>query len=158
MNSSNSFEIASMRWSAFRRGRVFAPIAGIVSTVSPVSGSRWWRAHRSPKSSIRPISMWTGTFPMRVCLIPRSGSEVLVLFGNRRHSRKDRPNPAGFRCVREARSSLLARDRPATQIARIRFDPDATPPPLNSTARFTCTTSISSAGVADRLVRIFGPV
>ena len=31
--------------------------------VSRMSASRWWRARRSPRSSIRPISSWTGTFP-----------------------------------------------------------------------------------------------
>jgi hypothetical protein len=47
----------------FHKGRVFAPIAGIVSTGLAHAGHRWWRALRSRKSSIRPISLWTGTFP-----------------------------------------------------------------------------------------------
>ena len=68
MNSSNSFEIASTRWSAhFAHGRVVAPIErDRFDRSRAMSGSRWWRARRLPKSSIRPISSWTGTFPMRV--------------------------------------------------------------------------------------------
>ena len=76
MTSSNSFEIASVRW------RRISPMAGSLRRraesfrqVSPMSGSRWWRAHRLPKSSIRPISSWTGTFPMRVCSNRRSGAK-----------------------------------------------------------------------------------
>jgi len=58
----------------FAHGRVVA-LAGSFRQVSPMSGSRWWRAHRLPKSSIRPISSWTGTFPMRVCSNRRSGAK-----------------------------------------------------------------------------------
>ena len=63
-------------------GRRISPMAGSLRRragsfrqVSPMSGSRWWRAHRLPKSSIRPISSWTGTFPMRVCSNRRSGAK-----------------------------------------------------------------------------------
>jgi hypothetical protein len=61
----------------FGKGRVFAPIAGIVSTVSHMSVHRWWRARRSPKSSIRPIFLWTGTFPTNASSIPKSGTKSL---------------------------------------------------------------------------------
>jgi hypothetical protein len=50
----------------------------------------------------------------------------------------------------------LARDRPATQIARIRFDPDALPPPLNSTVHVHMHHTALFARVADGLVRLFG--
>ena len=45
---------------------------------------------------------------------------------------------------------------PATQIARIRFDPDALPPPLNSTVYVHMHYTDFSARVADVLVRLFG--
>jgi len=48
------------------------------------------------------------------------------------------------------------RDRPATQIARIRFNPGASPPPLNSTVNVHMHYSHLSAGIADVLVRLFG--
>ena len=65
---------------------------------------------------------------------PKVGNEVLVLFGNRRISGKiAQILPVSGVYAGTQQLQLLARDRPATQIARIRFDPDATPPPLNST-------------------------
>jgi hypothetical protein len=51
---------------------------------------------------------------------------------------------------------LLARDRPSTQIARIRFDPDASPPPLNSTVDVHMHYTDHSARLANVLVRLFG--
>ena len=63
---------------------------------------------------------------------PKVGNEVFVLFGNRRHSGKI-AEILPVSDVYAGTQQLLARDRPATQIARIRFDPDASPPPLNST-------------------------
>jgi len=47
----------------FDRGKVSAPIAGIVSTGVAHVG-QWRRAPRSPKSSTRPTFSWTGIFPM----------------------------------------------------------------------------------------------
>ena len=44
----------------------------------------------------------------------------------------------------------------ATQIARIRFDPDASPPPLNSTVHVHMHYTEFSARVANGLVRLFG--
>ena len=51
---------------------------------------------------------------------------------------------------------LLARDRPATQIARIRFDPDASPPPLNSTVDVRMHYTDFSARIANVLISLFG--
>jgi HlyD family secretion protein len=51
---------------------------------------------------------------------------------------------------------LLSRDRPATQIARIRFDPDASPPPLKSSVEVRMHYTELSARVADVLIRLFG--
>ena len=55
-----------------------------------------------------------------------------------------------------ARQQPLARERVATQIARIRFDPGTEPPPLNSTVyvhmHYTDFASRAAAG----LVSLFG--
>jgi len=49
---------------------------------------------------------------------------------------------------------LLARDRPATQIARIRFNSDTSPPPLNSTVDVRMHYTSLSARVANGIVRL----
>jgi HlyD family secretion protein len=50
----------------------------------------------------------------------------------------------------------LGRDRASTQIARIRFDPDATPPPLNATVSVHMHYSTLSSRLADGLSRLLG--
>jgi hypothetical protein len=50
----------------------------------------------------------------------------------------------------------LTGNRPATQIARIRFDADALPPPLNSTVDVRMHYTALSARIANVLVRLFG--
>src|SRR5260370_41983610 len=76
---------------------------------------------------------------------PEVGNEVSVLFGNRRIPGKiSQILPVS--AVYPGSQQLLTRDRPATQIARIRFDPGAVPPPLNS-----------SVGVSHALHRAFRP-
>jgi hypothetical protein len=52
---------------------------------------------------------------------------------------------------------LLVRDRPATQIARIRFDADTSPPPLNSTVYVHMHYTDLSASIANGLIRLLGP-
>ena len=86
---------------------------------------------------------------------PKVGNEVLVLFGNRRIPGKI-AEILPVSAVYAGTQQLLARDRPATQIARIRFDPGALPPPLNSTVDVHMHYSRLSASVADVLVRLFG--
>jgi HlyD family secretion protein len=51
---------------------------------------------------------------------------------------------------------LITRDRPATQIARIRIDPGAVPPRLNSTVFVRMHYTELSARVSGVLVRLFG--
>jgi HlyD family secretion protein len=78
-----------------------------------------------------------------------------VLFGNRRiHGKIAQILPIS--AVYAGTQPMLARDRPATQIARIRFDPDALPPALNSTVYVHMHYTGLSARVADGLVRLFG--
>ena len=57
---------------------------------------------------------------------------MLVLFGNRRIPAKI-AQTLPVSGVYAGTQQLLTGNRPATQIARIRFDADASPPPLNST-------------------------
>jgi hypothetical protein len=86
---------------------------------------------------------------------PKVENDVLVLFGNRRIPGKIAqilPVSAVYRGAQQP----LGRDRPATQIARIRFDPDASPPPLNSTVDVRMHYTEFSARVADVLIRLFG--
>ena len=86
---------------------------------------------------------------------PKVGNEVLVLFGNRRiHGTIAEILPVSS--VYAGTLQLLARDRPATQMARIRFDPDASPPPLNSTVQVHMHYTDLSARIANGLVRLFG--
>ena len=56
---------------------------------------------------------------------PEVGNEVLVLFGNRRIPGKIAQILPVSGVYAGTQQQLLARDRPATQIARIRFDPGA---------------------------------
>ena len=78
INLSSSFAVASTRWSSIsaRAGSLRRSPASF-RQVSHMSVSRWWRARRSPKSSIRPIFLWTGTFPTSASSIPRSGTKSL---------------------------------------------------------------------------------
>jgi hypothetical protein len=76
MPSFNSFKPASRRWRAISPTAV--SLRRLPESVGPVSrrpDSRWRRARRSPKSSTRATSSYTGTFPMPACSIPRSGTK-----------------------------------------------------------------------------------
>ena len=86
---------------------------------------------------------------------PDVGQEVSVLFGNRRIPGKI-AQILPVSGVYAGSPQLLTRDRPATQIARVRFDPDASPPPLNSTVDVRMHYADVSARVAKALVRLFG--
>ena len=57
---------ASMKWRASSARAGFLRRSPESSRpASRMPASRWWRARRSPRSSIRRISSWTGTFPTR---------------------------------------------------------------------------------------------
>jgi len=51
---------------------------------------------------------------------------------------------------------VVTRDRPATRLARIRFAPGASPPPLNTTVDVRMHYSAFSARIAEVLIRVFG--
>ena len=139
----------------FGRGRVSAPIAGIVSTGLANVGQSLVAG--TPIAEILdPTDIFVDWYIPNVRLIdPEVGHEVSVLFGNRRIPGKiSQILPVSS--VYAGTQQLLTRDRPATQIARIRFDPSALPPPLNSTVDVRMHYTELSARIASVLVRLFG--
>jgi multidrug resistance efflux pump len=139
----------------FGHGRVFAPIAGIVSTGLAHVGQSLVAG--TPIAEILdPTDVFVDWYIPNARLIdPKVGNEVFVLFGNRRIPGKI-AQILPVSGVYAGMQQLLARDRPATQIARIRFDPDALPPPLNSTVDVRMHYTDLSARVANVLVRLLG--
>ena len=139
----------------FGQGRVFAPIAGIVSTGLAHVGQSLVAG--TPIAEILdPTDIFVDWYiPNERLIDPKVGNEVFVLFGNRRIPGKI-AQILPVSGVYAGTQQLLARDRPATQIARIRFDPDALPPPLNSTVYVHMHYTDLSARVANVLVRLFG--
>src|SRR6266511_5414410 len=112
----------------FGRGKVFAPIAGIVD----------------------PTDIFVDWYiPNERLIDPKVGNDVFVVFGNRRIPAKiAQILPVSGVYAGTQQQQLLTRDRPATQIARIRFDPGNSPPPLNSTVDVRMHYSEFSARVA----------
>ena len=139
----------------FGHGRVFAPIAGIVSTGLAHVGQSLVAG--TPIAEILdPTDIFVDWYiPNERLIDPKVGNEVLVLFGNRRIPAKI-AQILPVSGVYAGTQQLLTRDRPATQIARIRFDSDALPPPLNSTVYVHMHYTDLSARVANGLVRLFG--
>jgi HlyD family secretion protein len=139
----------------FGRGRVFAPIAGIVSTGLAHVGQSL-TAGTPIAEILDPTDIFVDWYiPNERLIDPKVGNDVFVLFGNRRIPGKIAqilPVSGVYAGTQQA----LTRDRPATQIARIRFDPDASPPPLNSTVDVRMHYTEFSARVADVLIRLFG--
>ena len=141
--------------SHFGRGKVLAPITGIVSTGLAHVGQSLVAG--TPITEILdPTDIFVDWYIPNVRLIdPQAGNEVSVLFGNRRIPGKI-AEILPVSGVYAGTQQLLGRDRPATQIARIRFDSDASPPPLNSTVDVRMHYTDFSARVANALVRLFG--
>jgi HlyD family secretion protein len=140
---------------SFARGRIAAPIAGIISTNLAHVGQSL--AAGTPVAEILDANEifvdWY--IPNERLIEPKVGNEVLVLFGNRRIS----ANIADILPVSDvfaAKYAPLARDRPATQMARIRFHPGAIPPALNSTVHVRMFYSQLASRIADMLTQLFG--
>ena len=116
----------------FHKGRVFAPVSGIVSTGLADIGHSLTPG--TPIAEILdPADIFVDWYiPNERLMDPKVGYDVVVIFGNRRI-----PGTIAqilpVSAVYTGQQQLVARDRPATQIARIRFDADASPPPLNTT-------------------------
>jgi multidrug resistance efflux pump len=139
----------------FSHGRVFAPTAGIVSTGLAHAGQSLVAG--TPIAEILdPTDIFVDWYiPNERLVDPKVGNEVLVLFGNRRIRGKI-AEILPVSAVYAGTQQRLMRDRPATQIARIRFDRDAVPPALNSTVQVHMHYTALSAGVANVFIRLFG--
>ncbi|MBR0740364.1 HlyD family efflux transporter periplasmic adaptor subunit [Bradyrhizobium liaoningense] len=138
----------------FGQGKVFAPTAGVVSTgIARVGQSL--TAGASIAEILDPTDIFVDWYiPNERLIDPKVGKEVFVVFGNRRIPGKIAqilPVSAVY-----AGTQVQLKDRPATQIARIRFDPGASAPPLNSTVYVHMHYSRLAAWVASALVRVFG--
>ena len=139
----------------FGRGKVSTPVAGIISTGLANVGQSL-TAGTPIAEILDPTDIFVDWYiPNERLVDPKAGHEVLVLFGNRRIPGKI-AQILPVSGVFGGTQLLLARDRPAMQIARVRFDPDASPPPLNSTVYVHMHYTNLSARIADGLVRLFG--
>lgn len=139
----------------FGRGKVSTPVAGIISTGLANVGQSL-TAGTPIAEILDPTDIFVDWYiPNERLVDPKVGHEVLVLFGNRRIPGKI-AQILPVSGVFGGTQLLLARDRPAMQIARVRFDPDASPPPLNSTVYVHMHYTNLSARIADGLVRLFG--
>ena len=122
-----------MGWNAVSpTGRSLRRSAESSPPTSPVSANHWLPAHRSPKFSIRADIFVDWYIPNERFLDPKIGNDVIVIFGRRRIAGTIM-EILPVSDVYAGRQRLVMRDRPATQIARIRFSANAVPPALNAT-------------------------
>jgi multidrug resistance efflux pump len=139
----------------FGKGKVFAPITGIVST-EPADVGQSLVAGTPIAELLDPTDIFVDWYiPNERLIEPEVGKEVLVLFGNRRIPGKI-AEILPVSGVYAGTQQSLTRSRTATQIARIRFGPDALRPPLNSSVYVHMHYTDLSARIADGLVRLFG--
>jgi len=139
----------------FDHGKLVAPVAGIVS-IGLADIGQSLVAGTPIAELLDPTDIFVDWYiPNDRLIDPKEGNEVMVLFGQRRIRgtiAQILPVSDVYRGTRQ----LLARDRPATQIARVRFDPGATPPPLNATVSVHMYYTKPTARIADGLIRFFG--
>ena len=139
----------------FGGGKVSAPIAGIVSTGLAHVGQSL-TAGTPIAEILDPSDIFVDWYISNERLIdPKVGNDVFVVFGNRRIPGKI-AQILPVSAVYTGMQQVLTRDRPATQIARIRFDPGTSPPPLNSTVDVRMHYTKFSARIADVLIIVFG--
>jgi multidrug resistance efflux pump len=139
----------------FAGGSVVAPIAGIISTGLAHQGQSLVAG--TPIAEILdPTDIFVDWYiPNERLRDPKVGWDVLVLFGNRRLPGKI-VEILPVSAVYAGRQVPILHDRPATQIARIRFGPDTAAPALNSTVQVHMHYTRLSAGLAELLVDLFG--
>ncbi|UVO28254.1 HlyD family secretion protein [Bradyrhizobium arachidis] len=139
----------------FAGGRVQAPIAGIVSTNLANVGQSLVAG--TPIAEILdPTDIFVDWYIPNARLVePRVGNRVLVVFGNRRIAGTI-AEILPVSLVYAASRQPLTRDRPAAQIARVRFDAEAAPPPLNSTVFVHMYYTNLASRFAASLVRLLG--
>jgi len=139
----------------FGRGKVSSPIAGIISTgIAHVGQSL--TAGVPIAEILDPTDIFVDWYiPNERLIDPKVGNDVFVVFGNRRIRGKI-AEILPVSGVYTGTQQVFASYRTATQIARVRFDPGTSPPPLNSTVDVRMHYSKFSARVADVLIRVFG--
>jgi multidrug resistance efflux pump len=140
----------------FAGGRVSAPVGGIVSTGLAHIGQSLVAG--APIAEILdPNDVYVDWYiPNERLIDPKVGREVLVLFGNRRIPGKiDQILPVSA-VYAGTQQQVALRDRPATQIARVRFAPDAAAPALNSSVYVHMHYTRLSAWIAESLIGFFG--
>ena len=140
---------------SFAGGRIFAPVAGIVSTNLAHRGQSL--AEGTPIAEILDQSdiFIDWYIPNERFRDPKVGNEVLVLFGNRRIPGQI-VEVLPVSAVYAIRQQSIARERVSTQIARVRFDPGTAPPPLNSTVHVHMHYTDLASRTAAGLVSLFG--
>jgi multidrug resistance efflux pump len=141
----------------FHKGRIRAPVSGIVSTGLANIGQSLTAG--TPVAEILDThDIFVDWYiPNERLMDPKVGYDVFVIFGNRRIPGKiDQILPVSAVYAGTQQQQLLARDRPATQMARIRFDKDASPPPLNTTVDVRMHYSRFSAYISGVLLSLVG--
>jgi multidrug resistance efflux pump len=140
----------------FGHGKVLAPVGGIVSTGLADIGQSLTAG--TPMAEILdPTDVFVDWYiPNERLIDPEAGHVVYVLFGNRAFRGTISQILPVSSVYAGTRQQLVARTRPATQLARIRFDPGASPPPLNATVEVYMHYTRFSAGVTVALLRLFG--
>jgi multidrug resistance efflux pump len=139
----------------FAAGRVLAPVDGIVSKNLATVGQSLVAG--TPFAEVLdPTDIYVDWhIPNARLAEPKVGNDVLVLFGNRRISgRIGEILPVSD--VYAARQQLFVSERAATQIARIRFAPEAVLPPLNTTVYVHMFYTDVTYRAATALARVLG--
>ena len=139
----------------FAKGRVVAPIDGIISTNLARIGQSLVAG--TPIAEILDASdiFVDWYIPNERLAAPTIGNQVLVVFGNLRLPGKI-AEILPISDVYAGTHPLSGQVRTATQIARIRFDPGAQPPALNSTVYVHMHYTRFTARMADILIWLFG--
>jgi HlyD family secretion protein len=139
----------------FNEGRIAAPVAGIVSTTLAQIGQSLVAG--TPVAEIYdPTDLFVDWYiPNDRFADPKVGREVFVVFGSRRIA-GEIAQILPVSAVYAGTPQLSVRDRPATQIARIRFGPDALVPALNTTVQVHMHYTALSARLTNWLVTLLG--
>jgi multidrug resistance efflux pump len=139
----------------FGHGEVVAPIGGTVST-NPADAGQSLVAGIPIAEILDTTDIFVDWYvPNERLIDPKVGNDVLVLFGQRRFPgtiAQILPVSDVYRGTQQT----LTRDRPATQIARVRFTRDTSLPPLNSTVYVHMHYSKLSRSIAEGLFGLFG--
>lgn len=139
----------------FAEGRIFAPVAGVIST-KPARPGESLVAGAPIAEILDPANVFVDWhIPNERLVDPRVGSEVLVVFGNwRLPGRISEILPVSD--VYGGAQPSFTRERVATQMARIRFNPGTDPPALNATVYVHMHYTGLGSQIGAILVRILG--